>query len=78
MCPDDDRCLCRAWTSAAKTGIKNGVFFDSLRLIDGDTWRASGRRADTKLTIYGQGSSPAGAIADLERAILQDRLERHE
>lgn len=77
-CPGDDRCICRAWITAAKTGIKNGVFFDALRLIGSDKWRATGVRTDTKLTIYGEGGSPAEALRALDQAILRDRMERHD
>lgn len=79
QCPGDDRCICREWRAAAEIGIRNGVFFDTLRLVGSDTWRATGVAADDKRPIIGESRiGPADALRELRRAILQDRMERHD
>lgn len=77
-CPGDERCICRSWASAAKVGIKNGVFFESLRLIGSDVWRATGTRTEDRQPVIAEAKDhPAEAIRKLEDAILRDRQQRH-
>ena len=65
MCPDDDRCLCRAWAEAAKEGRQHGVLFRSLEQVGSNTWEATGRTYDGTVLSGGVTDHPRDALASL-------------
>lgn len=57
MCPDDERCLCRAWAESAKIGREHGIFFLSLSQdLDPDRareWQATAVDPQTGIIVEG-------------------------